>query len=103
MTCVAFATIGFFSSLTGEGAYATLAILVILADALLGTAIFVSLNKKEIMQQFAFVEKIPSPIKASQIEQSITIAFKMGGNIIELGRRDHKGQKVGSNGYFEKV
>lgn len=50
------------------------------------------------MKQISFVKRIPCP--TGKIEKSINIAFKLGGNIIELGMG---GERPEAQEYFQKV
>lgn len=79
-----------------EALFATISTFVMLADAVLGTAIFFAHNKDEIIKQFSFVKRLPFP--KAKLEQTINIGLKVGGNIVELGRKSSS-----SNEYYEKV
>ena len=68
----------------------------ILADAVIGTAIFYSQNSDEIIKQFAFVKKLGLQRKA---EQTINIGINLGGKVVQLGM----GKNNGESEYFQKV
>lgn len=62
VACVALAAVGL--SYTNGQIVAIMSASLILADAVLGTAIFYSQNKEEISKQFAFVKKLGLQRKA---------------------------------------
>ena len=59
MVCVALAAVG-LASIQNQSIIAVLATLVLTADAVLGTSIFVAMHQKEITQSLSFVRKIRS-------------------------------------------
>lgn len=60
MTCIALVTVCFFTGQAklAQGALATIATLVLLGDAILGTALFYAHNKNEILKQFSIIKTI---------------------------------------------
>jgi len=71
-------------------------------DAILGTALFFAHNKDEILKQFAFVKRLQI-IQSCQIEQTINIGLKVGGNIVELGMGKSDRSIEQNNEYYQKV
>jgi len=103
VSCIALVTI---SLCTGqakgeETLFATISTIVMLTDAILGTAIFFAHNKDEILKQFSFVKTLPIP--RSQIEQTINIGLKVGGNIVELGLGQKEKSVESKNEFYQKV
>jgi len=93
MSCVALSTILMFQKT--NGIFAALSLVLLIVDAILGSAIFVAQNKQAMLKQVQLVNKIQCP--TDKIEKSINIAFKLSGNIIELGMG---GQRPETQEYF---
>lgn len=101
VSCIALVTVSLCTGqATGAAAlFATASTIVMLADAILGTAIFYAHNRDEIFKQLSFVKTLPIP--RSRIEQTINIGLKLGGNIVELGQRKKSVEL--NNEYYQKV
>jgi hypothetical protein len=95
VACVALAGIS-LSYASGESMVGIISVAMIVADAVLGTAIFFAQNRDEIIKQFAFVKKLGLQRKA---EQTINIGINLGGRVVKLGM----GQNNGESEYFQKV
>ena len=54
----------------------------IIADAVLGAAIFYTQNKDKIAKQFSFIKRLGLTRKA---EQTINIGINLGGRVVQLG------------------
>jgi len=65
-----------------ESIVAVMSAAMIIADAILGTAIFFTQNEDEIIKQFAFIKKLGLQRKA---EQTISIGINLGGKVVQLG------------------
>lgn len=66
MVCLAIATIG-LATIQSQSTLGVLASLVLVADAMLGAAIFVAKNEKEIKNSLTFVQRISSFKRSSKI------------------------------------
>lgn len=95
VACVALACVA-VGYINGQSIIALMSVIMIIADAFLGTTIFFTQNKKEIKKQFAFVKKLGLQTKA---EQTINIGINLGGKIVQLGM----GPKNSESEYFQKV